>query len=191
MLGKAFLCENPYEGSIRFDGRELASLDETERCAYIGYLGHDTELLSDTVENNILLGGTGDVKALLRAVQLEREVTPETRIGAGGVRLSGGQQQRLALARQLVNLKPLLILDDPFSALDRKTEREVFDELKKTAKDSAVLLISHRLYVFPELDGVLWMQNGAVRTSTHAELMAGCPEYAELYTLQQGGQESA
>lgn len=191
MLGKAFLRENPYEGSIRFDGRELASLDETERCAYIGYLGHDTELLSDTVENNILPGGTGDVKALLRAVRLEREVTPETRIGAGGVRLSGGQQQRLALARQLANLKPLLILDDPFSALDRKTEREVFDELKKTAKDSAVLLISHRLYVFPELDGVLWMQNGAVRTSTHAELMASCPEYAELYKLQQGGQESA
>lgn len=102
-----------------------------------------------------------------------------------------GQQQRLALARQLANLKPLLILDDPFSALDRKTEREVFDELKKTAKDSAVLLISHRLYVFPELDGVLWMQNGVVRTSTHAELMASCPEYAELYKLQQGGQESA
>ena len=191
MLGKAFLCENPYEGSIWFDNRELASLDETERCAYIGYLGHDTELLSDTVENNILLGGTGDVKALLRAVRLEREVTPETRIGAGGMRLSGGQQQRLALARQLANLKPLLILDDPFSALDRRTEREVFDELKKTAKNSAVLLISHRLYVFPELDGVLWMQNGAVRTSTHAELMASCPEYAELYKLQQGGQESA
>ena len=53
------------------------------------------------------------------------------------------------------------------------------------------MLISHRLYVFPELDGVLWMQNGAVRTSTHAELMARCPEYAELYKLQQGGQESA
>lgn len=191
MLGKAFLCENPYEGSIWFDDRELASLDETERCAYIGYLGHDTELLSDTVENNILLGSTGDVKALLRAVRLEREVTPETRIGAGGMRLSGGQQQRLALARQLANLKPLLILDDPFSALDRRTEREVFDELRKKAKDSAVLLISHRLYVFPELDGVLWMQNGVVRTSTHAELMASCPEYAELYKLQQGGQESA
>lgn len=191
MLGKAFLCENPYEGSIWFDDRELASLDETERCAYIGYLGHDTELLSDTVENNILLGGTGDVKALLRAVRLEREVTPETRIGAGGMRLSGGQQQRLALARQLANLKPLLILDDPFSALDRRTEREVFDELRKKAKDSAVLLISHRLYVFPELDGVLWMQNGVVRTSTHAELMDSCPEYAELYKLQQGGQESA
>ena len=67
----------------------------------------------------------------------------------------------------------------------------MFDELRKKAKDSAVLLISHRLYVFPELDGVLWMQNGIVRTSTHAELMASCPEYAELYKLQQGGQESA
>ena len=74
------------------------------------------------------------MKALLRAVRLEREVTPETRIGAGGMRLSGGQQQRLALARQLANLKPLLILDDPFSALDRRTEREVFDELRKKSE---------------------------------------------------------
>ena len=191
MLGKAFLCENPYEGSIRFDGRELASLGEKERSAYIGYLGHDTELLSDTVENNILLGGTGDVRALLRAVRLDHEVTPETHVGAGGMRLSGGQQQRLALARLFANLKPLLILDDPFSALDRKTEREVFEELKKIAEKCAVLLISHRLYVFPELDGVLWMQNGAVRTSTHEELMRSCPEYAELYKLQQGGDENA
>lgn len=191
MLGKAFLCENPYEGSIRFDGCELASLDDKERSAYIGYLGHDTELLSDTVENNILLGGTGDVRTLLRAVRLDQEVTPETRVGAGGMRLSGGQQQRLALARQFANLKPLLILDDPFSALDRKTEREVFDELKRIAEKCAVLLISHRLYVFPELDGVLWMQNGAVRTSTHEELMRSCPEYAELYKLQQGGDENA
>ena len=191
MLGKAFLCENPYEGSIRFDGRELSSLGDKERSAYIGYLGHDTELLSDTVENNILLGGTGDVRALLRAVRLDQEVTPETRVGAGGMRLSGGQQQRLALARQFANLRPLLILDDPFSALDRKTEREVFDELKKIAKKCAVLLISHRLYVFPELDGVLWMQNGAVRTSTHEKLMRSCPEYAELYKLQQGGDENA
>ena len=67
----------------------------------------------------------------------------------------------------------------------------MFDELRKKAKNSAVLLISHRLYVFPELDGVLWMQNGVVRTSTHAELMASCPEYAELYKLQQGEKESA
>lgn len=107
------------------------------------------------------------------------------------MRLSGGQQQRLALARTLANPRPLLILDDPFSALDRKTEREVFDELRKRTKNSAILLISHRLYVFPELDGVLWMQNGTVRTATHDELMRTSSDYAELYSLQQGGQENA
>lgn len=82
MLGKAFLCENPYDGSIRLAGRELSEMSERERCASVGYLGHDTELLSDTVENNILLGSEGDVAALLRAVRLDGEVTPETRVGA-------------------------------------------------------------------------------------------------------------
>ena len=55
---------------------------------------------------------------------------------------------------------PLLVLDDPFSALDRKTEEQVFDNLRKMTASSTVLLISHRLYLFPQMDGVLWIQDG-------------------------------
>lgn len=71
---------------------------------------------------------------------------PDTVIGSGGARLSGGQAQRLALARPLAHPRPVLVLDDPFSALDRSTEDMVFAHLQDYAKDKVVFLISHRLY---------------------------------------------
>ncbi|MCI5648789.1 MAG: ABC transporter ATP-binding protein [Fusicatenibacter sp.] len=192
MLGKAFLGEFSYQGSIRFDGRELSELTEEELCGIVGYLGHDPELMSDTICSNILLGEEGDADTFLQTVCLDSEVNAmadgrNTRIGDGGVMLSGGQQQRLALARTLAHKKPLLILDDPFSALDRKTEEEVFQNLKKCREDGIILLISHRLYLFPKLDQVIWMENKRAETADHEKLMKSNPLYAELYLTQKGG----
>lgn len=75
------------------------------------------------------------------------EQGPDTVVGSGGVRLSGGQAKRLALARTLCHKRPVLILDDPFSALDRNTEQEVYTNLKAMTSDSIVILLSHRLYL--------------------------------------------
>ncbi len=190
-LGRAFLAEVPYQGSICFGGVELASLTPERRWDVVGYLGHDPELMSGTIRNNILLGDDIDPAPLVEAVCLNGEVADmpeglETRIGSGGIRLSGGQQARLALARTLGHPRPLLVLDDPFSALDQRTEREVFGHLRTLARDSVVILISHRLYLFPELDQVIWMENGWTRVGTHAELIASCEQYAALYELQKG-----
>lgn len=190
-LGKAFLCEYPYEGQILYHGRELQDAAQAERIGWISYLGHDPELFADSIAENILLGDNGDPVTYLQLVRLDQEVAEmsggvQTRVGSGGVRLSGGQAQRLALARTLCHKKTLLILDDPFSALDRKTEREIFANLKKVAKDNVVLLFSHRLYLFPELDQVIWMENGRTVTGTHAELMKKVPEYAELIRAEEG-----
>ena len=113
----------------------------------------------------------------------------ETRVGTGGVRLSGGQAQRLALARTLAHQRPLLILDDPFSALDRATETEIFAHLRRLAADSVVILISHRLYLFPQMDGVLWIQDGKAVCAAHKELMAQNPQYAALVNAQEGGEQ--
>ena len=101
-----------------------------------------------------------------------------------GVRLSGGQAQRLALARTLAHQRPLLILDDPFSALDRATETEIFAHLRRLAADSVVILISHRLYLFPELDRVIWLENGEAKVGTHEELVGNTPDYAAQFDAQ-------
>ena len=191
-LGKAFLCELPYTGSIRFGGRELRDMTEAERASVVGYLGHQPELLSATVKENVLLGTDGPASPWLAASCLMEEVAAmpqgeDTAVGSGGVRLSGGQQARLALARTLRHKRPLLILDDPFSAVDMTTEGEIMEHLRALAGDSIILLLSHRLDRFPELDGVLWMEQGTVLAGSHQELMETCPAYTSLYNAQKGG----
>ena len=110
----------------------------------------------------------------------------QTLVGNGGVRLSGGQGKRLALARTLCHKKPVLVLDDPFSALDKSTERQIFANLKEQSKNNIVLLISHRLYLFPQMDQIIWMEDGKTVVGTHEELLANVTEYRKLF-MEEGG----
>ena len=77
-----------------------------------------------------------------------------------------------------------MILDDPFSALDINTEKKIFAHLRQMTVDSIVLLISHRLYLFPEMDQVIWMEDGRTTVGSHEELLEDEPEYAELFRAQ-------
>ena len=190
-LGRVFLCEAPYQGSVCFGGRELSALTPRQIASTVGYLGHDPELSADTVQNNVLCGSEQDAMPWLAAAALKEEVLAmekgtETVIGSGGTRLSGGQAQRLALARTLAHPRPVLVLDDPFSALDRSTEDAIFAELQAYARDKVVFLISHRLYHFPQMQQIIFMEGGRTTVGTHKELMAAVPVYRQLYESQTG-----
>ncbi len=193
-LGRLFTGELPYQGRIAL-GNTVFSSEGGHWGNQVGYLGHQPELFSGTVEENIRLGKPGDIGPVLRAVCMDREVAelpdgPRTRIGSGGVRLSGGQQARIALARTLYHKRPVIVLDDPFSAVDMETEAQIYENLRQWGRDSVILLISHRLTLFPQLDQVLWMERGSVRTSTHDGLMAGEERYRTLYETQRKGAET-
>ena len=197
-FGRVFLCEAPYGGSARFGGKEFSALTPRQISATVGYLGHDPELSADTVQNNVLCGSEQDAMPYLAAAALKDEVNAmenglETVIGPSGARLSGGQAQRLALARTLAHPRPVLVLDDPFSALDRSTEDTVFADLQAYAKDKVVFLISHRLYHFPRMQKIIFMDGGKTTVGTHKELMASAPVYRQLYESQTGqkGDETA
>ena len=195
-LGRMFLCEEPYSGSIRLGNRELSDLTAREISERIGYLGHDPELWNDTIKANVLCGETADPMAALSLTAMDKEVRSmeqgvNTIVGSSGVRLSGGQAQRLALARALAHPRPVLILDDPFSALDRPTEDAVFADLKAYAKDKIVLLISHRLYHFPEMKEILFLEDGTVTAGTHEALLSSNAAYRNLYEGQTGGEDHA
>lgn len=191
-FGRTFLCESEYGGSIKFGEKELSRLSPREIAAIVGYLGHDPELFADTAKNNVLCGSDGDLYSYLEATALKDEVLSmengaDTLIGSGGIRLSGGQAQRLALSRTLSHPRPIMVLDDPFSALDRNTENVVFDNLREYAKDKVVFLISHRLYRFPDTDKVIYMDDGKTVVGTHEELMKSVPAYERLYDSQSEG----
>lgn len=188
-LGKVFLCEYPYEGEVLFGGKDLKKQSASERTGIISYLGHDPELFNDSIAANVLMGDQADAAYFLQKVCLDEEVNEmddglNTLVGNGGVRLSGGQAQRLALARTLCHKKPVLILDDPFSALDKVTEQQIFANLRGMTRDTVVLLISHRLYLFPLMDQILWMEDGRIISGSHEELLEKVPEYKVLFVAQ-------
>lgn len=195
MLGKALLGELPYEGSIQVDGRELYTLSLFERSQILSYMGHNPELMTETIEENIRLGIDGEISSCLQTVCMLDEINKmpygtATSVGSSGIRLSGGQQSRLAFARTCYHARQILILDDPFSAVDQKTEREIFSNLSLLAADRIIILISHRLQLFPQLDHVLFLENGTGVFSSHSELMHENSAYAALYRAQVIGGEN-
>ena len=182
----------PYEGSITINGTELANIESAAVSRYIVYMGHDSRLLSDTIYNNITLGEDGDVRQVLADVCFEQDLASmpegfETLVGASGVRLSGGQQARLALARMLYNRSRILVLDDPFAAVDVATERQIIENLKNRYSDCAIILISHRIASFDQLTKVLFVYEGTTTFDSHDRLLADSEKYREIFTLQKEG----
>ena len=191
------LREGSYTGNIYFGNEELRSINPDSQI--FAYMGHKPNLFSESIKDNILLSEGNSEKELealnhvLKNVAFEDELKNfpsgvNTRIGNGGVRLSGGQQARIALARTLYHKQPVLILDDPFSAVDMKTEEEIFNKIREEEKDRIILLISHRLNIFDRLDGVLFLHNKKGIFSNHQELLATNSDYRKLVVLQEGGE---
>lgn len=190
-FGKTFLGLSSYVGSIKIGGVELSKMEKAKRSQLIAYLGHEPQLLSDTIYENITLGDKEDVSKVLTMVCFEKDLESmkegvQTRVGNGGVRLSGGQQSRIALARTLYHKKKILIVDDPFSAVDPATEKEILEQIKENTTDCIVFLISHRLAQFDKVDKVLLMHaDKSYEIGTHKELLETSELYQQLYYLQE------
>lgn len=196
-LGLMFIKQGSYTGHIYYGKDELKNISEDAQV--FAYMGHKPNLFSESIKDNVLLseGNTKEeldaLNHVLQMVAFEDELNElpdgvNTRIGNGGIRLSGGQQARIALARTLYHKQPVLILDDPFSAVDMKTEEEIFNSIREEEKNRIIILISHRLNVFNKCDGVLFLQNRTGIFGSHAELLENNPDYKKLVLLQEGGE---
>jgi ATP-binding cassette subfamily B multidrug efflux pump len=174
------------EGMLFIDGRDVNTITTTSLRRLIGYVPQETFLFSRTVADNIRYGITGDhpedavAKAASQAGFLEDvESFPdkfETPVGEKGVTLSGGQKQRLAIARAVVGNPPILLLDDPLSAVDAGREEEILNELGKFYAGRTVLIVSQRVSAFRDCDRIIVLKGGTIAEQ-------GPP--AELY--RQGG----
>ena len=166
-LGKLLLNDLEYRGHIYVDGVELKDVKDS----FVTYLGHDPQLFDDTIQNNIRLGQDIDVMKYLRMVCLDKEVSLDTMVGDKGMLLSGGQAQRVALARTLAHARSVIVLDDPFSSLDQDTEKNIFENIKKEYTKHMMILISHRLSLFPKLNQVLYLEDKKGYVDTHIHLL--------------------
>ncbi len=195
-LGISLLGLYPYIGRIKIDGKELKDYSEYERSQMISYLGHKPQLLSDTIYNNITLCSKKDITSVLEDVCFDTDLDAmpngqDTLVGNSGIKLSGGQQARIALARALFNKNKIIILDDPFSAVDMKTEEKIIDNLKNNYKDSLIILVSHRLAIFNRINKIILLQSDKTADyGTHDELMNKSELYAVIFNLQctEGGE---
>jgi len=189
-LGLSLLGMYPYMGSVKIDGKELNLYSEYERSQMISYLGHKPQLLSDTIYNNVTLGNECDISAVIKDVCFDTDLSSmpgrqNTLVGNGGIRLSGGQQARIALARTLLNKSKIIILDDPFSAVDMKTEEQIVENLKNNYKNSLIILISHRLAIFKSINKIIVLHNDkTAEYGSHDELIKSSELYSTIYALQ-------
>jgi ATP-binding cassette subfamily B multidrug efflux pump len=195
----------PNTGQVRVDGADPHTWSPADRAA-VGYLPQGHPVFSGTVAENVLLrepcgpGGEQRLTEALTVAALEEDLAgmpagTGTSIGEMGVQVSGGQRQRIALARALAAppVRPwLLVLDDPFSALDLRTEAHIVDALRAAVGPAApveqqatVLLCSTRLASFPAADLVVVLDSGRLaETGTHAQLAAAGGLYARILRAQ-------
>ncbi len=191
-LAHALLGLYPYKGSIALDSVELSSITREKRSKAISYTGHEQFLFSMSIKDNIVFSNTNDGK-LDQALEISalKEDLPrfdeglDTLVGEKGVRVSGGQRQRIALARAVYANAPLLLLDDPFSSVDIATEARMLSRMRQLCQDRIVLLFTHRLTAFPEVDNILVLGKGRiVQQGSHADLMRSEGLYREIYNAQ-------
>jgi ABC-type multidrug transport system fused ATPase/permease subunit len=192
-------------GRVLLDGRPLDSLSRAERAARIGYLPQNPVLFSGTIGENLWLNRSGAAAAKsgrpeqlvqLAALQDDLPAFPhglDTQIGERGVRLSGGQRQRIALARAFAAEAGLLVLDDPFSAVDVDTEAQIIAGLRAAfgpaaslAQRATVVFFSHRLAAFPLADLVVVLDQGRIsEQGSHEVLLVAGGLYGRIYRAQQ------
>jgi len=188
---------DPASGRVLMDGHDVRSIRLESLRQQIAIVLQEPFLLPISVLDNIRYGrpdaSRADVIAAARAANahvfienLQQQY--DTVLGERGATLSGGEQQRIAIARALLRDAPILILDEPSSALDAENERVLLDALAHLMHGRTTFVIAHRLSTIRRATRIAVMDDGViVEEGTHDELLARKGYYERLHRLQYGG----
>ncbi len=185
---------DPDTGSISVDGHDIRQVTRTSLRLSYGMVLQDTWLSSGTVRENLLMAKPDATEdEMVRAAQLAHADSfirrlpkgYDTELGEDGGRLSQGQKQLLCIARAMLSLPPMLILDEATSSIDTRTEMKIQDSFAQMMKGRTSFVVAHRLSTIRNADLILVMRDGQViEQGTHAQLLALGGFYSELYNSQ-------
>ena len=187
-LGKLVLgLFEPSSGMVTIDGTDIRQVDPSEFRHFIGYVPQDITLFRGTVRNNVTMG-THDVddRAILHAAEIagvdefikKHPMGFDMEVLEFGRGLSGGQRQCIVLARALLLDPPVLVLDEPTSNMDNRTEVRLKNSLSKVIQEKTLILITHRASLLEMVDRLVVIDNGAI--------VADGPKAAVIEALKKG-----
>jgi len=177
----------PTSGEVRIDAHPVSYFDRDELRRRFGVVFQEDTLIAGSLLDNITFGREIDVERVYAALEtacLIEDVRAmplglATPVGSRGLHLSGGQRQRLCLARAVVHDPAVLVLDEATSAIDRLTERRVYERLQ--ALSCTTIMVTHRLYVAKHADRIVVMERGrVVECGSHDELVRSGGLYARM-----------
>ena len=181
---------DPVSGSVFVDGSDVRTLRRSDLRSRIGYVEQEAPVLAGSLAANLRLAVPDASDEMLRAVLDEVGLSSLTersgagldlQVGDGAVLLSGGQRQRLAWARAFLAGAEILLLDEPTSSVDSRTEAALQNVLRRAGRDRTVLVVAHRLATVADSDKIIVLDAGqVVATGTHQELLERSPLYHEL-----------
>ena len=177
----------PDSGSLLVDGVDIRQIDVSELRHNIGYVAQDIQLLAGTLRDNLVSGARYvDDEMVLQASELAgvhefARLHPqgyELQVGERGQNLSGGQRQNVALARALLLNPPILLLDEPTSAMDNTGEERLKQRLQSVIENKTVILVTHRASLLSLVDRLLVIDRG--------QILADGPKAAVMEALKKG-----
>ena len=181
-------------GKIEVSGHDIRDLTRSSLRRSYGMVLQDTWLKTGTIRENIAMGKPDATDEEIKAAAKEAHAHSfirqlpkgyDTVIGEDGGALSQGQKQLLCIARVLLCLPPMLILDEATSSIDTRTEMKIQDAFAKMMKGRTSFVVAHRLSTIKEADVILVMNNGKIiEKGNHRELLRNDGFYADLWNSQ-------
>ena len=177
---------DPTEGSIQLDGTDLRDYKLKDLRAQFAIVLQEPVLFSTTIAENIAYGrpdaGPEDIVEAAKLAGAHDFITAlpdgyETQVGERGMTLSGGERQRIALARAFLKDAPILILDEPTSSVDIKTEAVIIEALERLMHERTTFIISHRLSTLANCDVLLLIEDGCL-AAVYSDVEAALKEFA-------------
>lgn len=187
------------EGALLVDGVDVRDYRQKALRNKVSIALQKSELFSVSIWENIAWGGPGaEEESIHGAAEIAQadafiRSTPEgydTVVAERGMSLSGGQKQRVSIARAVLKPADILIFDDSTSALDLKTEAELYQALSAARTEITKIIVAQRVASARRADRIVVLAGGGVEAcGTHDELLRTCPTYQDIYRSQLGEED--